>query len=689
MDNVSLTEMIKILAEELKLNYILDSRVKGAVTIHTYGEVKPVDLMPLLQTVLRVNQATIVKVGDLYRIIPIQSVSTAPMTPQVNVDPKTLPDDERMVLNLIFLKYSTATELDKLIAPFLGEGASHTVYEPANLIIVQDNSRSMRRTMELISIFDSDSFAGQRVKLFEIENSRPSDLVKELDSVFKAYALSEKSSSVKFLPVDRINILIAIAPNPGIFEQVANWIAKLDIPVKITAGAVSNYLYRVHYGRVDTIAMAIMALYSGDPFALLQLAQQQNANSYSQGLGLNPTNSGMGYGAGAGYSGYNGYGPYGNQGGVNPYGNAVSPFGRASFSPYGYPQSPAAMAQAPGQQQAPPGPQGAGRTGEYMGMSPTGQPLTQMPHIIPNPFDNTIMVQGTPQEWEQIKALLVQLDVPPRQVLIEAKIYEVDLIDDLSGGVSAYLQKIGSGDATAQGGAPPGTKLAPSRTLAAASAGGVGTFTTGLVLWKTHELLALVSAQEAKKRARVISAPSIMATDNINATMNVGSQVPTLTSSAATGLQNGGSSVFANTISNQSTGVTLNITPHVNSSGIVTLMVNQQVSAPVAPDPAAAIQSPSFSNRSISTQLTMRDGDTVAIGGVIQENHTYSTGGVPFLNRIPVVGAAFGSKNTHTDRTELIIFFTPRVIYDTPQLLDATEELKSSLKRVGRLMKDQ
>jgi general secretion pathway protein D len=118
-------------------------------------------------------------------------------------------------------------------------------------------------------------------------------------------------------------------------------------------------------------------------------------------------------------------------------------------------------------------------------------------------------------------------------------------------------------------------------------------------------------------------------------------------------------------------------------------MINQQVSAPVAPDPGAAIQSPSFSNRSISTQLTMRDGDTVAIGGVIQENHTYSTGGVPFLNRIPVVGAAFGGKTTHTDRTELIIFFTPRVIYDTPQLLDATEELKNSLKRVGRLMKDK
>src|SRR5439155_11795393 len=166
------------------------------------------------------------------------------------------------------------------------------------------------------------------------------------------------------------------------------------------------------------------------------------------------------------------------------------------------------------------------------------------------------------------------------QVLIDARIYEVDLNDDLSAGVSAYLQRIGSGDATAQGGGPAGNGLTPSRILAAASAGGGAALTTGAILWHTHELLALISAQETKGRARVVSAPSIMTTDNINATMNVGSQVTTLSSSAATGVQAGGSSVFANTISNQSTGVTLNITPHVNSSGIVTLIINQQVSAP-------------------------------------------------------------------------------------------------------------
>ena len=122
--NASLTEFIDIMARRLKINYILDPQVRqGSVTLYTYGEVKPVDLMTLLQTVLRVNGATMVQVGDLYRIVPINKISALPMPPMTDADPKTLPDDERMILDLIFLKYATAKEIESLITPFLGEGA--------------------------------------------------------------------------------------------------------------------------------------------------------------------------------------------------------------------------------------------------------------------------------------------------------------------------------------------------------------------------------------------------------------------------------------------------------------------------------------------------------------------------------------------------------------------------------------
>src|ERR1039458_4619701 len=184
-----------------------------------------------------------VKVGDLYRIVPVNRINQLPLTPMVNVDQKTLPDDERMVMNLMFLKYATATEIANLVKPFLGEGAFLSTYDPANLLLIEDNSRSMRRTMDLIALFDSDQFAGQRVRLFEVENSRPSELQKELEQVFKAYALSDKAAgSVKFIPVDRINTIIAVAPNPGVFTQVESWIAKLDIAVKASSGSINSYV---------------------------------------------------------------------------------------------------------------------------------------------------------------------------------------------------------------------------------------------------------------------------------------------------------------------------------------------------------------------------------------------------------------------------------------------------------------
>ena len=279
MPNASLTEMIDLLARRLKINYILDPAVRGTVSIFTYGEVKPIDYMPLLETILRVNGAAMVKVGDLYRIVPVARINQLPIAPTVNADPKTLPDDERMIMNLIFLKYATATEIQNLVKPFLGEGAYVSVYEPANLLLLEDNARSMRRTMDLIALFDSDQFAGQRVRLFEVQNSRPSDLKLELDQVFKAYSLSDKGGSVKFIPVDRINTIIAVAPNPGIFTQVETWIEKLDIAVNSSAGSVNSYVYRLKYARADTVAMAIMALYSGNPYALMAMSAMANQNN--------------------------------------------------------------------------------------------------------------------------------------------------------------------------------------------------------------------------------------------------------------------------------------------------------------------------------------------------------------------------------------------------------------------------
>jgi general secretion pathway protein D len=710
LENVSLAELVDLVARRLKINYILDPHFKGgSVTIHTYGQVKPTDLMPLLETILRVNGASLVKVGDLYRVVPVEKVSQLPLPPSVNG--KDFPDDERMTLNLVFLKYATAGEILKLIQPFLGEGAAAATYDPANLLILQDNNRNMKRTMDLLALFDNDAFVSQRVHLYDVTNGRPTDLVKQLEAIFKAVSLSDKTSAVKFVPIDRINTIVAVAPNPGVFDQVGQWLKKLDVPVKPAAGAVDNYVYRLKYGRAETMALAIMALYSGNPMALLALSQMNNNMMSGMmsniGPGTGGGGGGMGYGGGSFGGGSYGGGGYGGGGGGGYGGGGYGGggyggggyggggYGGGGYGGGGYggtgsygsnAMNPFAsvMGNTTGTQTGAQAGGAAGATGDqtgtYLNGSPTSMP--HMPRIIPNPFDNTLLVQSTPEEWEQISRLLVQLDVAPRQILVEAKIFEVQLSGDLQYGLQYFLQNKGT--------------AAPSGFTGPPQAGGflgnlsnaVTTLTGGFLVGHSRELLAQLTAMESTGKVKTINEPSLIATDSIPAVMNVGSTVPTLSSTVASGVQSGGNTLFANNVSNVSSGVTLVVNARVNSSGIITMLVNQQISTPGA-NTITDISSPSFSNRSFQTQMTVQDGDTVAIGGFIQETVNETSGGIPFLQRIPVLGAAFGSKSKTTARDELIVFFTPHVIYDTSSMAEATDDLKTGLTHMKKELKDQ
>lgn len=653
VENASLAEVVDALARQLKINYIIDPRVKGAVTVKTYGELRAVDPRSMLETILRVNGAALVEVGDIYRIVPMPDATRLPMRPQVN--PEMISEDEQLSLNLIFLKYATVAELSRLLEKFVGEGATMSVYDPANLLLLLDNNRNMRRTMQLIALFDSDALASQRVRLFEVKNGSPADIAKELETVFRSMSLGEKGSAARFIPLDRINSIMAVAPNPGIFEEVGKWVEKLDAKVQVTAGSVDNYVYRVKYGEAQILAMSIMQLY----------------------IGL------MGYGYG-GYGG--GYQGAGLGGYAYP---GMGSLGRMSYPQQGALASQPAAGIAAAQQGAagtvtPSSP--LGLTGSYLGMGgdfgftlPPG-----MPRVVPNPMDNSLLIQASPQEYEKILKLLKDLDVPPRQVLIEAKIYEVTLTGAFSGGVTAYLQRGGSNDL---GAGAPLDGLA-TRTAQAASGSSGLLLTAGTLVGRSRALLGILNAAEDNRRTKIISAPVIIATDSIPASINVGQDTPTLASQAITGAQAGGSSLFANTISTRSSGVILSITARVNPSGIVTMVVDQEVSAPVAPPAGSAIQSPSFSTRSVKTQVTVQDNDTIAIGGIIKESETSSSAGIPLLHRIPVLGLAFGAKSTTNEKTELVIFLTPRVIYDTNAIAEATEEIKGKLRRLASLIQE-
>ena len=668
--DASMFDLIDVIARRLGINYLIDPAVQdGTITINTYGQLSESDLLPLLETILRMNGAVAVQVGGLYHVVPLEGVAQQPILPHLDAA-ENLPQDERMILNAVRLSFMSAGELADVLAPFLGRGAQYQVVPQTNTLLILDNARSMRRTMELLRLFDTPEMATQRIRLFEVKNNMASSIANELQSIFGAFAAPGSASTpaartgggVQFVPLDRINSLLVVSSTPQVFEQVSEWLEKLDTAV--TSSGVQNFVYKVQYGSARNLAGTLLQLYGF---------------GYGMGMGM-----GMGYEYGGGY-GYGG-GGYGMAPGATQFRDADLPLG-VGGSPGMYGGYGGGMGYGGGggvirlpgtayQQPVRPPPTAEGdQTGARLGEAAAADEAAAARgiRIVPDLVNNLIVVQSTQQEWEILRKTLQQLDFPPRQVLIDAKVYEVSLSGALNSGVSAFLRN--RDDESGQ-----------RKLTGGFDVDGAVELTIGALVGNTRELVAFLQASQTEGKTRIISAPSVVATDNIAATITVGQSIPTLASQGiAGGAQADGDSLFTNTITNVQTGVTLAITARVNASGIVTMEVDQEVSSPQPP--TGPIASPTIDRRNVSTQITVGDGDTVAIGGIIQELNQYAQNRVPFLGKIPILGAVFGGTRSSRAKTELIVTLTPRVIYDENELTSASAELANRLRSVRRLMR--
>ena len=581
--DASLLDVVDILARRLQINYVVDPAVPdGSVTVNTYGALGEADLFPLLETILRMNGAAAVRVGNTVRIVRLDDAPRMPIA--ARQDGADLPEDERLVLNVIRLRHASAAELSEILEPFLGPGGRYAVVDSANALLVLDNSRNMQRTMDLVELFDAEELVDQKMRLFVIENSLATTLASELEEIFQTIPSAARYDAIRFLPLPRIGALLAVSPSEQHMDEAASWIQQLD--QSAVSGGRRNFIYRAQYGEAANLAATVQQLYSGTPTV-------SEAGGGTDSLASLNTETSM-----------------------------------------------------------------------------MSEPSLR---IVADTINNLVLVQATKQEWEAVRGTLLALDTAPRQVLIDAKIYEVSLTDSLSSGVSAYLRSRSKDPAVRR----LGVGLRPS---------GVANLSIGALVSNTRELAIFLEGSAEEGRTKVISAPSLIATDNIPAEIVVGQTIPTLSSQAVVGgAFSEGSSLFTNTVSNVQTGVRLSVTARVNASGIVTLRIMQEVSTPTGI--TGTIQSPTIDRRNVSTQVTVKDGDTVAIGGIIQETSIFNSSRVPILGRIPVLGRAFGSTEETTSKTELIVLLEPRVIYDQNQIASATAELRSRLESLRRMVR--
>ena len=294
---------------------------------------------------------------------------------------------------------------------------------------------------------------------------------------------------------------------------------------------------------------------------------------------------------------------------------------------------------------------------------PTARASSATQRIVVDPGRNAIIFKGSAEEFSQIRALLESLDQPVREALIEVTVAEIRLTDTLNLGVEWAIRNAGI----------DGNKFSFG-TL-----GGLGIGSGGLsfaVLNDVGQTRAVVNALAKDERFSILSSPRLLAKSGSEARIQVGSEVPILTSQQSTSTNVQGNPTILQAIQYRSTGVLLSVKPTIHAGDRIDLEVSQEVSEATT-NPTSAISSPVISNRKVATNLTLKDGATVILGGLISENRDLADTGIPFLKDLPGLGALFRTQATTNRKTELIILITPYIIDSDEQAKTITDTFRS------------
>ncbi len=290
---------------------------------------------------------------------------------------------------------------------------------------------------------------------------------------------------------------------------------------------------------------------------------------------------------------------------------------------------------------------------------------------------NSLLIQATQSQYNSILAAIERIDIEPLQVLIESQVLDVELNEQLQFGVNWFLTN--NPDLI-----PAGAGNPQGRYLDSATFGGSTNFFTTLsspISAGSAFIQATISALDSVTDVRSLAAPSLLVRNNATATITVGTQVPVQSSSISTGNSN-----VVSSAQYVSTGITLTVTPRINPGGLVYMEISQDVSRPGARDPDISTSgNPPINNKSVSSQVAVQSGQTVFLGGLISEQTSLGRTGVPYLNRVPLIGPLFGSRNKTNVRSETLVMITPTVVETAVDLQQVSEEMENQFTRVPPL----
>ncbi len=630
-NNAKLSELAKvILWDTLNIPYFFDPRVTGQVTLATGKSISREELLFTLETILQMNNAAMIKEGNLYRVVP-QAIAQSGGT--INVDYAS--ENKRVGpgygITIFPLKYVSTDAMRKILSSFTNKQNGLDANIEGNILFIRGPGRERKTLVELALTFDVDWMKGQSAGIYVLENTSPDEIVPELQNIFKTKNGRGKGI-VRFQPIKRLNAIMVLTENPDFLNKVEVWVKRLDR----TNGAAENlFVYRVENGKAKDLANILNQMFSGGASAAADATSsiapgQQTGRLTSTNLQGDSSQSNQSNSLSS------------SQDDSSSSNSVTSASSTSSVSSSSFASSG--------------------------GTSTAGNIK-----IIPDEVNNKILIKASNRDYRRIVKILKRIDRAPLQVMINATLAEVTLNDQLKYGVQFYLQK--------GGGRKGAISFSTGNALQVAANQFPG---LNFVLGSITQPKVVLDALSSETNVKVVSSPSVVVLHNQTAQLQVGNEVPIATrqSSSVTDTQ----APIVNEIRFRKTGVILKVTPRVSSNGLVTMEIDQEISSvnnvQAVGDNGGGTLTPTISQRRVSSTIAVNSGQMVVLGGLISERDNDAASGIPGLRKVPVVGKVVGASNNKGKmRTELVIFLQPTVIRNAQDAATIAENVRSSLSK--------
>lgn len=625
-----------ILGDLLGRAYVVDERVKGSVSLKTGRPLAKDALIPVMENILKANNAVLAENEGVFQILPASEGLSSVVTPSYKLDRQ-----KGYQVIVVPLRYISATEMKNVLRSLQGESAMIQTDESRNILLVSGTQAELKNMLDTVEIFDVDQFKGMSTAIFRLSSSSASKVIQELNSIFGFNGEEGQAGVLRFVEIERLNAILAITPQRKYLNTVSQWVDRLDRVDNSIARTL--HVYFVQNLRAGYLAQILSELFDAD------VSTQEDANQAAVAPGLSGSSiqsSGIG--------------------------NSDSGFisGNADGISEGVPSG--AGASLPGSLS--PNSDRFASADQFSGGSNSGGNNSSAIKIIADEENNALVVKATKEEYQDIEDAIKRLDISPLQVLLEATIVEVELTGDLEYGTQWFFRNNNVDGNTGIGRLGNGVGGADAGLLGASAINGLGGFSYSLVD-SGGIVRAVLSALASDDKMQVLSSPSLLVLDNHTASINVGDQVPVRTSEST---NTGTSDLVTSTIQFVETGVTLQVAPRVSQNGNVVMDIYQNIRT-ANPTTSSAIDSPTIDQREVSTSVSVPSGDTIILGGLIQDLNADGNIGVPGLRNLPILGPLFGTTTKSSERTELLVLITPTAIRNASEAREATQELRNKL----------